>query len=280
MIIISKRPFRRKHVRPHGPEQRRPPGPSAPDSAWIYGAHAALAALANPRRRIRRILVGDEAAERHGEAIARARTGRPPESPLPETTPVAIADLVRFLPPDAVHQGIAVEADPLPEVSIEALCRDVPDRAVVVVLDKVTDPQNVGAVLRSAAAFGALAVIVPDRGSPEATPALVKAASGAIERVPLVRATNLRRALETLKAAGYWCYGFDADADVTLGAGDIAARAALVLGAEGEGLRPLTRETCDLLLRVPISAAVESLNVSAAAAVALYEHARRHGDGA
>jgi len=225
------------------------------------------------------LLSATEAADRHGEAIARARAGRPPGSPLPETTPVAIEDLVRLLPPDAVHQGIAVEAEPLPELAIETLCREVPERAVVVVLDKVTDPQNVGAVLRSAAAFGALAVVVPDRGSPEATPALIKAASGAFERVPLVRATNLRRALESLKAAGFWCYGFDAAADTALGSSDIAERAVLVLGAEGEGLRPLTRETCDVLLRVPIATAVESLNVSAAAAVALYEYGRRHGEG-
>lgn len=141
-------------------------------------------------------------------------------------------------------------------------------------LDQVTDPQNVGAALRSAAAFGAYAVVAPDRNTPEATGAMAKAASGALETVPLIRPNNLVRALETLKDSGFWVVGLDMDAPQNLPDADLPERCVLALGAEGRGLRRLTRETCDLMVRVPITGAVESLNVSASAAVALYEWVR------
>ncbi len=182
-----------------------------------------------------------------------------------------------MLPPGAVHQGAALLSEPLTDVALE----DVLDRAaeaeksVVLVLDQVTDPQNVGAILRSAAAFGADAVLVPDRHAPPETGALVKAASGAVEIVPLVRVINLARALEELKKAGFWIAGLDGQAPQTLAAADMTGKVALVLGAEGEGLRRLTRDHCDILVRLPISERMESLNVSAAAAVALYELARK-----
>ncbi len=246
-----------------GPRARpRRPGR---DAVWIYGLHAVAAAVANPERRLRRVLATPELLARAPAWLA----GTPVvATPRPE--------LERRLPAGAVHQGIAAEVEPLPELAVEDICRGLADapRAAVVVLDMVSDPQNVGAVLRSAAAFGAAAVIVPQHGAPDATGALAKAASGALETVPLVRAVNLRRALDTLKESGLWCIGFDGAAEATLGRAPIDARVALIFGSEGSGLRRLTREGCDLLVRIPITAAVESLNVSTAAAVALYEWRR------
>jgi 23S rRNA (guanosine2251-2'-O)-methyltransferase len=185
-------------------------------------------------------------------------------------------DIERMLPAGAVHQNLALLVGPLPETAIEDLCREAEnlEKATIVVLDQAVDPQNIGAILRSAAAFGAQAVILPSRHSPSATPALAKAASGALEAVPLVQVTNLARALDLLKKAGFWCIGFDMDAPITLAEADLGGKAALVLGAEGEGLRRLTRETCDLLVRIPLSDAMESLNLSVTAAIALYETKR------
>ena len=180
-----------------------------------------------------------------------------------------------MLPEDAIHQGCALLADPLPDHDL--------DRALelaegpVLVLDQVTDPRNVGAILRSAAAFGAAALVMQDRHAPPETGSLARAASGALELVPVVRVVNLARALEELKKAGCWVVGLAADAPVTLAQvqrGLSGRRCALVLGAEGEGMRRLTREHCDELARLPIAARMESLNVSAAAAVALYELVR------
>jgi 23S rRNA (guanosine2251-2'-O)-methyltransferase len=151
------------------------------------------------------------------------------------------------------------------------------DSAVVLVLDQVTDPHNVGAVLRSAAAFGAVAVVVQDRHAPDESGVLAKSASGALERMPLLREVNLARALDRLKEGGFWCAGLAADGPVTLAQAKLSGRVALVLGSEGEGMRRLVRERCDAIVRLPITEAVESLNVSNAAAVALYELAR---DGA
>ncbi|MFQ5959491.1 MAG: 23S rRNA (guanosine(2251)-2'-O)-methyltransferase RlmB [Alphaproteobacteria bacterium] len=233
---------------------------------WLYGHHAVAAALANPERRCRRLLATQAALA----GLRRRAAGRLDGADLGvEVT--ARGELGRVLPHGAVHQGVALEVEPLPAQALATACTPPPDAAAaVVVLDQVTDPQNVGAVLRAAAAFGALAVVVPERHAPHESGALAKAASGALEAVALVRVANLARALDDLKRLGYWCLGLDPAADDTLATANPGGPVALVLGAEGAGLRRLTRERCDLSVRLPISDAVESLNVAAAAAVALY----------
>jgi 23S rRNA (guanosine2251-2'-O)-methyltransferase len=236
---------------------------------WLYGIHAVLSALENEERLIRRILITRETRETLADRLPRL-------SAQPET--VDRMKLDSLLPPGAVHQGIAMLTDPLDDPGVESL-KDMLDeeaqREVVLLLDHVTDPRNVGAILRSAAAFGARAVIVTDRHAPEATGALAKAASGGLEVVPLIRVTNLARALDLLAEYGFWRVGLEMETDKSLAEAvhDIR-RVALVLGAEDEGLRRLTREKCDFLAKLPMTGAVESLNVSAAAAVALYECVR------
>jgi 23S rRNA (guanosine2251-2'-O)-methyltransferase len=244
---------------------------------WLYGRHAVAAALANPERCWRRLAVL-AAHEHEGQrllagAVAERRGGTGPALAVVERDALAA-----LLPPGAVHQGFALEVEPLPEPDLDDVLRDVEIAAgsfVVVALDQVVDPHNVGAVLRSAAAFGARAVVVAGHGAPPITGALAKAASGAVERVPLVRAVNLARALMRLKQAGFWVCGLDETAAQPLASLDLGARAVLVLGSEGGGLRRLVREGCDYLARLPTSAVQPSLNVSNAAAVALYELARR-----
>jgi len=243
-----------------------PPAPGAP--YWIYGAHAVAAALDNPHRRLLRLLYVEP-----GAPALLAAAGR--RGPL-DVAAAERAAIARLLPDGAVHQGVAARVAPLPPVDLEGLLQGLPDGAdaAVVVLDRVTDPHNVGAVLRSSAAFGAAAVVVTERHAAPESGALAKAASGALDHVPLVRVTNLARALAALKRAGFWCAGFAADADSTLAEAALRGRVALVLGSEGEGLRRLTRETCDLLVRLPTGGPIRQLNVSNAAAVALYELAR------
>jgi 23S rRNA (guanosine2251-2'-O)-methyltransferase len=190
------------------------------------------------------------------------------------------AALDALLPEGAVHQGWALQAEPLEPADLDDVLRAAevtPGRSVVLVLDRVSDPHNVGAILRSAAAFGAAAVVLPEHGAPAQTGALAKAASGGLERVKLVRAVNLARTLDQLKAAGYWCCGLDENAGAPLAGLDLGPRVALVLGAEGGGLRRLVRERCDYQARLPTRADLPSLNVSNAAAIALYELARDAG---
>ncbi len=237
---------------------------------WLYGLHAVRAALDNPARRCHRLVLTAEAAR----GLRTTAPGPPPPAaPRPEI--VARREIASLLPEGAVHQGIALAVAPLAPARLEASCGPRPGaRGVVVVLDRVSDPHNVGAVLRSAAAFRARAVVVPKRHSPPATGVLAKAASGALETVPLVRVANLARALDALKGMGYWCVGLEARAASALHEAGLTGDVALVLGAEGSGLRRLTAERCDLLARLPIADREDSLNVSAAAAVALYELVR------
>lgn len=289
----SERPPRREGhpSRPPGP---RPPGPRPtgpgprpaghvknrevqvnPES-WIYGIHAALAAIANPTRVVRQITIAQESASDLTPKVAAARAARGSATPDPMHLPRA--DIERLLPRAAVHQGLAIAVADLPTVDMDDLIRAVDGKpnTRILVLDQVTDPHNVGAIMRSAAAFDVAAVVLPERNAPGASAVMAKAASGAMERVPLVRVVNLARALDQLKAANIWCIGLDGDATQSLLDSDLSGRIALVLGAEGEGLRRLTRERCDAHVRIPIAkSAVESLNVSNAAAIALYELARR-----
>lgn len=284
---MSLRGRRRNQVR--GSEQARAPGaaraapPSRPrgqGERWLYGRHAVAAALANPDRRWRRlaVLAPQEAEGRALIAGARAARRGDGEALLI----LDRAGFVALLGAEAVHQGLALEADPLETADLDDVLRaaSLAPSAVLVVLDQVTDPHNVGAILRAAAAFGARGVIVAAHGAPPVTGALAKAASGALELVPLIVEVNLARALARLKEAGYWCCGLDERAPRLLGELDLGARVALVLGAEGEGLRRLVRDGCDYLARLPTIPAMPSLNVSTAAAVALYQLSRsgRTGD--
>ena len=231
------------------------------DAVWLYGRHAVAAALANPKRKRLRFLAESDRAE--------AFAAHAPEV-------VDRGALRQILPEGAVHQGLALLVRPLVPAGIESLldAAETRERAAAIVLDRVQDPQNVGAVLRSAAALGALGLVIPDRHAPPETGALAKAASGALESVPVIRVANLARALARMKAGGFWCVGFDAGAATALAPGALPGRCALVMGAEGRGLRRLTAETCDLMLRIPMADGAASLNVSAAAAIALYAHAQ------
>jgi 23S rRNA (guanosine2251-2'-O)-methyltransferase len=239
--------------------------PDAPKgTVWLYGHHAVAAALANPNRRLRRLLLTEEGEAAIGKHLP------PPWAVSPER--VDRGRLDHLLGRDIVHQGAALLADPLAPPSLQSVLEK---PGVIIVLDQVTDPRNVGAIMRSAAAFGAAAVITQDRNAPEETGGLAKAASGALEKMPLLRAVNIARTIIALKAANVWCIGLDASGKALSGPAFADRRVALVLGAEGEGLRRLTRETCDEIAGLTIKGVVESLNVSAAATVALYELSRR-----
>jgi 23S rRNA (guanosine2251-2'-O)-methyltransferase len=263
-----------------GIPDRRPRKPSSSASRdataedgryWIYGHHAVAAALRNPRRRLSRLLLTAETEAQFAEDIAAARAR------LGDRLAITLAEREGFaerLGIEAVHQGLAVEALPLPPPDLGAMIDAAGPQATFLVLDQVTDPHNVGAILRSAAAFGAAGVIHTQHRSPPETGSLAKAASGGLEQVPLIRVVNLVQALETLKKAGFWCLGLAAEGAEPLAKADLDGRIAFVLGAEGAGLRRLTRQHCDLLVRLPTVPGLVQLNVSNAAAVALYERAR------
>jgi 23S rRNA (guanosine2251-2'-O)-methyltransferase len=254
---------------------------AAPAAAecWIYGRHAVRAALANPLRRWRALLA---LAPQEAEAQALVAGALAPRRGAGATVRLLDrAGIAAVLPAGAVHQGLALAVEPLAEPDLDEVLRRLAaasGRQVVVALDRVADPHNVGAVLRSAAAFGAGAVLVARHGAPPVGGALAKAASGALERVPLVRVVNLARALDALKRAGFWICGLDEGAATPLVQLELGQRVALVLGAEGGGMRRLVRTRCDHLARLPTLAAQPTLNVSSAAAVALYELVR--GDAA
>ena len=247
--------------------------PAPARGVLLYGQHPVAAAWTNPERRIHRLLATESGRTALGPAIAEARAQG---LQRPEASIVDRTELDRMLPAGAVHQGIVIDTSPLPEVGIEDLCNELADEpsAVIVALDQVTDPHNVGAILRSAAAFGARAVVVTERHAPETTGVLAKSASGALEAVPLVRVTNLARALTDLQQNGFWAVGLAESGASTLAKLNLTGKTVLVMGAEGSGLRRLTMDRCDTIARLPTGGPVGSLNVSNAAAVALYEVAR------
>ncbi len=229
------------------------------DLSVLYGWHTVKAALENPVRKTRRLLATENAARRLTEEGVAAS---------PEIVrPGAIAER---LSPDAVHQGLYLEADPLPSPDIADIAP-----GPVLILDQITDPHNVGAILRTAAGFDVAAVVTTARHSPEATGALAKAASGALEYVPIVTVQNLARAMAELKERGYLLVGLDSSGDIDLADVPLRAPLALVLGAEGKGLRQLTRDNCDHIGRLELPGRIKSLNVSNAAALALYVATKR-----
>jgi len=238
---------------------------SSPEGPVIlYGWHTVAAALANPQRHIRKLLLTENAARRLADDHIEPRV-------TPEIVRPSLID--QRLGPDTVHQGLLAEADPLPSPDIDSL----PQEGIVLVLDQITDPHNVGAILRSAAAFAVKAIVTTARHSPEATGVLAKSASGALELVPLVTVQNLARALTELNDQGFLTVGLDSQGGENLGTIALRQPLALVLGAEGKGLRQLTRETCSAVARLDMPGDIKSLNVSNAAVLALYIGASRLG---
>ena len=230
----------------------------------LWGRHAVEAALNNPDRAHRKLW-----ATREGVASL--------DGELPENFPIEYADvqdLARLVARDAPHQGLVLECEPLADRHLDEFFNEDISRPLVI-LDQVTDPHNVGAILRSSAAFNAAAIVTQDRHAPPESGVIAKSASGALESVPWVRVVNLSRALDEMAGAGYWRIGLDGDADATLAEALPAGKLAIVLGAEGEGMRHNVRQHCDAIAKLPISSAIESLNVSNAAAIALYAAATR-----
>jgi len=239
----------------------------------FWGRHPVMAALTNPDRIVRKLWLTHDAAQ----AITR-------DFDIPASLPVTYADaadLGKLVPGDAPHQGMVAEVDPLDDMWLGDLLLSGKDDAKdqrgrpLIVLDQVTDPHNVGAVLRSAAAFDALGIVTQDRHSPPESGALARAASGALETVPWIRVVNLARALEEIAEAGFWRIGLTGHTDQTLAQVMGTQRLCIVLGAEGEGMRQNTQAHCDQLAKLPISDKVESLNISNAAAIALYAASAR-----
>jgi 23S rRNA (guanosine2251-2'-O)-methyltransferase len=251
---------------------RRGPGRTRADkdgAVWLWGWHAVVAALQNPAREapLRLLATPERARELQTRRLGAAAL---------EVMPAG--EIGRELPASAAHQGVALKAMPLESATLEAMAE--PADGVILMLDQLTDPQNVGALFRSAAAFGARGVVLQDRHAPALAGSLAKAAAGAIERLPHARVTNLSRALEQLADLGWRAVGLDAAAAEPLAAVLDARPVVLVMGSEGEGLRRLVAEHCDALGRIPMPGGFESLNVSAAAAIALYEASRnRPGAG-
>lgn len=248
-------------------DRSTPRGKSAKIDAdnWLWGRHPVMAALENPARRGAGRLFATPDRTEELEARAGGRTVEVVDGP----------HLARLLPPGAVHQGMAMKVAPLEGVALEDIAE--PAEGVIVMLDQLTDPQNVGAIFRSALAFGARGIVVQERHSPALAGALAKASAGATERLPCARVTNLSRALERLADLGWRAVGLDGSGQMTLEQALDAQPTVLVMGSEGDGIRRLVAEHCDALARIPMPGGFESLNVSNAAAISLYECARAQG---
>lgn len=239
-------------------------GKASSGAVRLWGRHAVEAALKNPDRNHRKLWATREGVE--------SLDGELPANFAVEWAQAA--DLARLVARDAPHQGLVLECDPLDDIFLGDVLEGDPTRPVIV-LDQVTDPHNVGAIMRSAAAFNACAIVTQDRHAPVESGTLAKSASGALEVLPWVRVVNLARALEEIAEAGYWRIGLDGTAETTLGEALPTGPVALVLGAEGDGMRHNITQHCDAIAKLPISEAMESLNVSNAAAIALYAAATR-----
>ena len=241
----------------HRPEERARGARGDDEVVVLYGWHPVVEALRNERRPVRRLLATENSANRLQEAVPDLRIQ--PELVKPH-------DISRLVEPDAVHQGLYLEADPLPSPTLETL----PDSALVLALDQITDPHNVGAIVRTAAAFKVDAILTTARHSPSATGVLAKSASGGLEHVPFVIVRNLAEALIALGERGFQRIGLDSDADTPLDSVAVRRPLVVALGAEGKGLRQRTKECCDVVGRLDMPGAIKSLNVSNATAITLY----------
>lgn len=240
------------------------------NKVWLYGHHPVTAALENPNRDVEGIALTANNREKYTSLMTEYKV------PMISTNR---DELDKLFGEDTVHQGVGLLCEKLPELALEDLLFGSEENDVYLILDQVTDPHNVGAILRSAAVFGAKAVILPERNAPEETAVLAKSASGALESTPLVYVGNLARAIDKIREAGFWTVGFAGEAETELQDVPLTGKIALIMGAEGPGMRRLTRENCDTLARIPMAEnGVGSLNVSNAAAIALFATtAQRHG---
>jgi len=236
-------------------------------AASVWGIHAVTEAWKNPARTVRALYITQPNLDQFYDVIAAAQT-----LPRPQPRVLEKKEIDRLCPGGAVHQGIALDCDPLEEVFVQDLIisEAIQEKSVLLMLDQVTDPHNVGAILRSACAFGAGGVIMQRRHAPELTGVLVKTASGAAEHIKVAYEINLSQTIETLQDAGYVVYGLDERGESALGDLNVPDKCVLVLGAEGAGLRPKVAQTCNALVCLPTAGPIASLNVSNAAAVGLY----------
>jgi len=258
-------PPRRPGAEQRGDGRRGFARPS-PSELWLFGEHAVLAAIRNQRRTCHQLLASEDGMPRIRDAAAKRGL---------RITPMPDAEIAKRLPRGAVHQGVAMHVAPLPPLQLERVIAIQPEQSLLLALDQVTDPRNFGAILRSAVALGVAAVIVPERRSADLNGTAAKAASGALDMLPIVEVVNLSRALQRLKEADFRITGLDAEGTIPIDEAPFAPRRVLVIGSEGDGMRRLTTETCDETLAIPIDRRIDSLNVSVAASLALYALTRR-----
>ena len=235
-------------------------------SVLLYGRHPVLAAVNNPKRKIIKIFCTKENVEELKKSLQQTQRNIPLEI-------IERKELDRMLPRDAVHQGFALQCKELENCSLEEICHlaEAEKNCHILLLDQVTDPQNIGAIIRSCVAFDTLALILQDKNSPTESGSMAKASAGMIEQLPICRVTNLSRAIEKLKDSGFWIIGMDGYATTYIDSVNKTGKIAIIMGSEGKGMRRLIEENCDTTVKLPIAPSVESLNVSTAAAIALYE---------